>query len=315
MDWNMDDTLIGRREVNMSFWCDKSIKGALEIISGVNDTLEIHDDSNVYTITLTPNVYSTKYIQHTSNLIDEINNQLQINSAPIKAQLGATYGTTPYPEDYKPSSTDVLNSWDIFGGSDWNIVDNKLNLLVNESIDKIIYDPTKYTAKDYRVGGKFIPTTTVIDDNDVFGIIVRYKDKNNYYRIGYEGGGQDYGNSKIRIDKVIDGSLTVIGTSVSIDPWTNGNEYKLDVEVIDDTIKVYLNDNLVSTATDNTIKYGSYGFFGYSQTFSLYDINIVQIGGIDEYKDIRRNVLVLQHNDSSKEINDLTGNTSQFFRI
>lgn len=299
----------------MTFWCDKSIKGSLEVINGINDVLEIHDNSNMYSITIPPNIYSTNYIQHTSNLVDEINNQLQINSIPIKAKLGATYGTIPYPENYKPSPTDILTSWNIFGGSDWDIIDNKLNLLINEASDKVIYDPTKYTFKNYKIGGKFIPTTTVIEDDDVFGVIVRYKDPSNYYRIGYEGGGQDYGDSKIRIDKVVNGVSSIIGTSTGIPAWINGNEYKLDVEVKDNIINVYLNDSLVSTSTDSTFEYGSYGFFGYSQTFSIYDINIEQISTVDEYEDIRRNVLVLQHDEPDNEINELTGNASRFFKI
>lgn len=299
----------------MPFWCDKSIKGSLEIINGINNTLEIHDNSNIYTITLSSNVYSTNYSQHSSNLIEEINNQLQTISAPIKAKLGATFGSTPYPEDYKPLATDILDSWDVFGGTDWSIVDGKLNLLVNEMMDKIVYDPTKYTAKNYKIGGKFIATTTVVEDDDIFGIIVRYKDSKNYYRIGYEGGGQDFGDSKIRIDKIVNGNTTIIGTSTGINPWINGNEYKLDVEVIDNTINVYLNDTLVSSAIDTTFEYGSYGFFGYSQTFSLSDIEINQLGTNDEFKDIRRNVLVLEHTESDNNVTSISGNASIFFKL
>lgn len=296
----------------MGYWCDKSIKGLVGIASGINDTLEINetDNTTTHSITIPSGKYETNHIRHTSSLIDEINNQLASNSIPFVASNGGTYGMLP---DYTPdtSTETIFEQWKSYSNDNWTTVDNKLKSIANEGKDIIIFEPYRFGCRDLELGANFMAD----EDDDIFGIVFRYNDENNYYKVGYEGGGMAYGSTKIILFKVVNGVETVVKASDISDAWVLNTTYNLKVVVEEDNIKVYLDNVLVIETTDYTFRYGTYGFFGYSQSFYLSDITINDKELSGQGTDVRRNVLVLSPTESGHEVLSLSGNAKPIFEL
>lgn len=111
-------------------------------------------------------------------------------------------------------------------------------------------------------------------DNDGIGIIFRYQDSGNYYRIllmndaGNSGSGV---NSPIqRIQKFKDGEpRTLLQNKVS---EAYPQEYfSLTADVRGDSIKAYLNGNLIGAVKDTTYKEGKIGVFVYANSGARFD--------------------------------------------
>src|SRR5690606_35229394 len=126
----------------------------------------------------------------------------------------------------------------------------KLKLTVNQNSPRIIYHPYDFYDSNYKVSATF----NMKEDDDVFGIILRYKDNLNYYYVGYNsalrGGGVNWGEDKIRLIKVVDGVSTTIAQSKEVVGWELNTDYRFEAEVVGDKFHVYLDEELVLTATD-----------------------------------------------------------------
>lgn len=296
----------------MNYWCDKSIKGLVGIVKDINDILTITETDSVTThnITIPSGLYNTSYIQHTSSLIDELNKQLDNGLIPFKAINGATFGKLPdFTVDNSPST--ILANWSKYGKDKWTVIDDKLKSLVNDATDNIIFEPYRFGCRNLELSADFMAD----EDDDIFGIIFRYKDNLNYYKLGYEGGGMSYGSTKIILFKVVNGVESVVKASNVSDVWQLNTTYNLKVVVNEDNIKVYLNNGLVIDTTDYTFRYGTYGFFGYSQIFYLSNINIVDGELIAQATDPRRNTLVLVPKSDGHEVQALSGSAKPIFEL
>lgn len=110
-------------------------------------------------------------------------------------------------------------------------------------------------------------------DNDGIGIIFRYQDASNYYRILLmnDAGNSGDANSPIqRIQKFIDGEpRTLLQNKVS-EAYPSGY-FSLTADVRGDSIHGYLNGELIGAVKDTTYKSGKIGLFVYANSGAVFD--------------------------------------------
>jgi len=100
-----------------------------------------------------------------------------------------------------------------------------------------------YSSADYTVEGDF-STSAPTDADDLFGIVARFQDLNNYYVLISDG---DVGN--LILKKVVAGSWTTLDSTTIT--FTDNDTFKL--ETIGTTISGYQNNILRVSVTDNAI--------------------------------------------------------------
>jgi phage minor structural protein len=201
-----------------------------------------------------------------------------------------TYFMYPYKEtrNYTSqiyNSSDILNFWTYKAG-DWIDSLGKIKLIATNQNQSIIINPSAMSAKNYKITATFRAS----NDDNVFGVIVRYQDQNNYYYVGYNSGkingGLGWSPNNLRIYKVINGVHTLLAQTDKIDGWSQNNDYNITVEVNNDLIKVLIENRLVLYTKDNSFPYGAYGFFGQNQQFTVSNVKVQN----KEY-------IVLEHSD------------------
>jgi hypothetical protein len=84
------------------------------------------------------------------------------------------------------------------------------------------------------------------------GILIRVKDKDNYYRMSY-------GNGKLSIAKVEDGVAEVLEETTYA--WSADKAYRFRAVAVDNELSFYVNGELQLTAEDNTIAQGAVGLY------------------------------------------------------
>lgn len=185
----------------------------------------------------------------------------------------------------KITSTEIMNTW--YGDKqDWMEENGKVKLFYARPSQSIIYSKNALFNKNYRVNATF---RAPIDDN-VFGVVVRYQDNLNFYYIGYNSGRVDggigWGADNIRIYKVINGVHSLIAQTDKVSGWSQNNDYNIGIDVNNDVITVFIENNLVLSVRDSSLASGAYGFYGQNQVFTVANVEIVH----KEYT-------VLEHSD------------------
>jgi predicted phosphodiesterase len=106
-------------------------------------------------------------------------------------------------------------------------------------------------------------------DDDGIGIIFRYQDKNNYYRLLFL---NDPGNGGPlrRLQKMTEGKLITLSESI-INNATPKNWFAVTAKVKDDSIIAYLNGKLLFAVRDETHKNGAIGFSCYANSGAYFD--------------------------------------------
>ena len=116
-------------------------------------------------------------------------------------------------------------------------------------------------------------------DNDGVGLLFRYEDENNYYRIllmndpawsGRDINGTPVNTPLQRIQKFEGGEPTILAENLVDQAYPSGY-FSLTADVRGDTIRAYLNGELILTATDNTYTRGKVGLLSYANTGAHYD--------------------------------------------
>ncbi len=112
---------------------------------------------------------------------------------------------------------------------------------------------------DYRLA-----VTLRSSDDDVIGVMFRYKDENNYYRFS-----MDKERPARQLIKKINGKVDVLAqdqVSFELD-----RDYQVLVEVIDDHICVYLDGNLLFDVKDGDLKTGQIGLYCWANQGARFD--------------------------------------------
>ena len=110
-------------------------------------------------------------------------------------------------------------------------------------------------------------------DNDGIGIIFRYQDGQNYYRIllmNDAGNSGSAGSAIQRIQKFVNGEPTTLLQNKVSEAYPSGY-FSLTADVRKDTIRAYLNGELIGTTIDSTYSEGKIGLFTYANDGAYFD--------------------------------------------
>lgn len=109
------------------------------------------------------------------------------------------------------------------------------------------------------------------DDDDGWGAIIRYQDENNYYRFITVQDGSNGGPFR-RLEKFVKGVRTVLDEKK--EGFVPGRVYALKMSASKDQIRVYLDKELILSATDSTFSKGLMGLLTYADSgFSAWHLS------------------------------------------
>lgn len=114
-------------------------------------------------------------------------------------------------------------------------------------------------------------------DNDGIGLLFRYQDPGNYYRILLmnDAGNSASVNSPIqRIQKIVNGEPETLLQNTVPQAYPDGY-FSLSVDVRGDTLGAYLNGSLLGEVTDSQFDSGKIGLMTYANTGAVFDSVLV----------------------------------------
>ncbi|MBD3289405.1 hypothetical protein GF337_11435 [candidate division KSB1 bacterium] len=151
-----------------------------------------------------------------------------------------------------------LNHWTIYDEipdepSNWHV---RRGYLIDDSDSgtKSKIRGTHITTGDVRWRDYVITTIVSYTDDDYIGLLFRYQDKNNYYRLLMSSQMQI-----IRLDKVHEGEISILD-SFDEEEWPECT-FTITVAALKDTLTIYLNDIEFFHVQDSQFRHGKVGFF------------------------------------------------------
>lgn len=189
-------------------------------------------------------------------------------------ESGVAAGWT-FMDDPEPQSGP--GNWDVLGGE------------LRQSSNIWSYGPvdleTKYHLGTHGSAGDMAWTDYTLNatlrssDNDGMGLLVRYQDERNYYRVlvmndpawsGRDMNGQPVNSALQRIQKFVDGEPVTLAENLVSSAWPPGY-FSLSVDVRGDSIRAFLDGKLILAARDTTFSGGRIGVMSYANTGAHYD--------------------------------------------
>jgi len=116
-------------------------------------------------------------------------------------------------------------------------------------------------------------------DNDGMGLLVRYQDEKNYYRVllmndpawsGRDIDGHPVNSALQRIQKFVDGEPVTLAENLVSAAWPTGY-FSLSVDVRGDSIRAYIDGQLILEARDDTFPEGRIGVMSYANSGAHFD--------------------------------------------
>lgn len=178
-----------------------------------------------------------------------------------------------------------FDGWSIYddpeprsGPSNWFIQNQILrqtsNIWAYDPPDEFVYHLGSHVSAgdkawtDYTLNAVLRST-----DNDGIGLIFRYQDEENYYRIllmNDAGNSGAVGSAIQRIQKFVDGEPITLHQNIVTEAYPAGY-FSLTADVRGDSIKTYLNGELIGSATDDDYSDGKIGLFVYANSGAWFD--------------------------------------------
>ena len=181
---------------------------------------------------------------------------------------GAQSGSVLFHDDFSNPSSGWDQNTTSDGSTDY--ANGGYRILVNTANWAMFANPGQTLPNDVRI--EVDASKTAGPDTNGFGIICRYSDTDNFYKLivtsdGYAG-----------ISKVSSGTVTVISASDgklqtvnNINKGTASNHIRADC--IGSTLTLYVNGNQVATASDSTVSGSDTGLF--AQTYDTGGVDIL----------------------------------------
>lgn len=159
--------------------------------------------------------------------------------------------------DKTSDTSNIFADWEYYSRE--NILTNNHN----QSGVSGFYSDKYINKKNYTVS---MNVATVSNDDDSFGMVFRFKDKDNYYSIewdkGDSGGGTFFYNG-LHLFKTVGGAKEEI--EYVKNKWNRSSDKdnliwnKLKIEVYDNIINVFIDDKQVVSKKDNDLNEGTFG--------------------------------------------------------
>lgn len=173
----------------------------------------------------------------------------------------------------------------VSGPSDWRVEGGVLVQRSNIWSYSEVELETKYHLGTHIITGDSAWTdysfnaTVRSTDNDGVGLIFRYQDAQNYYRIllmndpawsGRDMFGTPFNAPLQRIQKFVDGEPIILAENKVAEAYPSGF-FALTADVRGDTIQAFLNGKRILRAIDDTYRNGRIGLLSYANTGAHYD--------------------------------------------
>ncbi len=198
-------------------------------------------------------------------------------------------GHLPFLDDFEDGD---LLGWTIrddtaaqSGPSDWVVVSGELVQRSNIWSFAPVDLETRYHLGTHAVTGEAgwddytLNAVLHSSDNDGIGLIARYQNSRNYYRVllmndpawsGRDSAGVAVNKPIQRIQKFVDGEPYILAESKVSAAYPAGY-FALTLEVRGDTLRAYLDGELILQARDDTFDRGMVGLMSYANTGSHFD--------------------------------------------
>ncbi|TVQ11326.1 MAG: T9SS C-terminal target domain-containing protein [Balneolaceae bacterium] len=189
------------------------------------------------------------------------------------------------------------------GPSDWRVINGELWQLSNiwsydPPAEFIYHLGTHATAGEPNWTDYTLNAVLRSTDNDGIGLIVRYQDPGNYYRVLLMNDANNSGSARSpiqRIQRFVNGEPVTLHQNVVETAYPAGY-FSLSVDVRADTIRAYLNGVLIGQAVDTTYASGKIGLLSYANAGSMYDDILVTSDQYIYDEPDRRIVYPVTHN-------------------
>jgi len=198
--------------------------------------------------------------------------ELKIYNVPLK-----DFGTTPpvtencdiFSDDFNRS--DIGSNWTIVDDqdsskSDWKIANGALSQLSNTyrgSNEYSYYQGTHIVTGNSNWSNYSFSVDITPTDDDGIGLIVRYQDKNNYYRFLMVGDSTNGGPFR-RIDKIVNGQPFQILAIDKKNSFNMSKKYRVTFNVFENNLQILFDGIEILKATDNTFTSGKVGMMTYA---------------------------------------------------
>lgn len=202
----------------------------------------------------------------------------------------AAYGQAlPFYDDFNDGDYD---GWEViddvepqYGPSDWSVERGELVQKSNIWSYGPVELETKYHLGTHVATGDKNWTDYAFNaivrssDNDGVGLIFRYQDEKNYYRIllmndpawsGRDSSGVSVNTPLQRLQKFVDGEPYILAENKVSEAYPS-DYFALTADVRGDTLRAYLNGDLILSALDETYESGRIGLLSYANTGAYYD--------------------------------------------
>ena len=252
-----------------------------------NDTLNYSleagtggEDNLLFDINTSTGVLSFKVAPDFNTPTDsDANNAYQVLVGASDGTNTATQAVTvtvaligfPFVEDFSTGSDGWVFVNDYSENSNWQVNSGLLKQILDFGISSVTqeldetyhrgtyaYLSAGLSLTDYRVSADltpFITAGTIYDDGHDKGLMFRYQDNDNYYRIVLN---SEYGYS--RLDRKVAGVFTTL--AVDARGYINeGVLIHIDVEVVGDLIQVYIDGEARFAVKDNNLTSGSIALY------------------------------------------------------
>lgn len=162
------------------------------------------------------------------------------------------------------------SNWQVRNGALWQLS----NIWSYDAPAEFIYHMgTHATAGDQNWTDYTLNAILRSTDNDGIGLIARYQDSRNYYRILLMNDANNAGSVQSpiqRIQRIVNGEPTTLHQNVVESAYPSGY-FSLTLDVRADTIRAYLNGELIGKVIDTTFTSGKIGLLSYANAGSMYD--------------------------------------------
>ncbi|MCK5682696.1 DUF1080 domain-containing protein, partial [bacterium] len=178
-------------------------------------------------------------------------------------------------DNFSDGNTTGWNKLDLgnnSGPSNWYVNTTTKQLVDTTNIhysphDSPEFKGTSFLAGDTEWGNYTFSINLMSPDNDLFGMVFRYQDQDNYYRFIMN---NDWYNDK---SKTLDRRVAGVSSQMSIvsGGYQSGKWENLSVIAYNDDIYCYFNNTLVTHKTDPNLKTGKIGLTKWAQDPSYFD--------------------------------------------
>lgn len=213
----------------------------------------------------------TSYSGHWLGQIDDI----RIFDDALSAQeISQLYGVTslPFKEDFNDGNFDgwtLVDQGTEHTPMSWSALTNVMvqssnvyTIPTGSEIPKLgtyAYWEGGSTWKDYKA-----KLTIKSADDDTIGFMFRYQDPNNYYRFSW-----DKSRNYRRLVKCVNGLFSLLAED-SV-PYVTDQNYELEIIADGNSLEVYIDNNQILLATDNSISSGTIALYCWGNVGSYFD--------------------------------------------